>query len=120
VSPESVHSWEVVGEGIGVVGEGGDVSGKTGAVGDVGNVGGETGAVGDVGTVGGEIGAVGDVGTVGGEIGAVGDVGAVGGETEVGSTGATETGAAVIPPVVGGLEIGAGVTATGPMVPAVQ
>ncbi len=103
VSPESVHSSEEVGEGIGAVGEGGDVSGKTGAVGDVG-------------TVGGEIGAVGDVGTVGGET-KIGETGAVGGETEVGSTGAAETGAAVIPPVVGRLEIGAGVTGTGPAGP---
>ena len=51
-------------------------------------------------------------------MGAVGDVGTVGRKKEGEITGATRTGAAVIPAVVGGLEIGAAVTATGPLLPA--
>jgi hypothetical protein len=53
-------------------------------------------------------------------MGAVGDVGTVGRKKEGEITGATETGAAVMQPVLGGLEIGAAVTATGPMLPALQ
>ena len=116
VSPESVHSSEEVGaEGTDKGLDDGTVGGETVVVGADGAVGGETvavGADGAVGGVGGETVAV-------GADGAVGEVGAGSGETEVGTTGAPETGASVLPTTVG-LEIGGAVAATGPKLPLLQ
>ena len=94
MSLESAHSSseEEVGDGTGapVTGDGGAVSGKTGAA------------------------VLKEVGTVGGPVGAVAEVGTVGGAMDGGSTGAP------VLPEVGGLEIGPPVAAAGPLLPALQ